>query len=151
MRWYVIMKPNNRWLAPIIAGALGLALTSCGGNGRKVVYPAYGMAVDGQNRPCAGAFIIFHPVDATDTDSAKPCAYVENDGYYALTTYEQGDGAAEGEYVATVVWKPRATSAFDPNRKAADRLAGRYSQASSSKLRFKIEKGENALPTMQLQ
>jgi hypothetical protein len=139
-------------LLKLLAGGLCLLLASCGNNGRKSLYHAHGQVFDGQHRPCAGALVIFHPVDPGDTDPAKPYAYVEEDGYFELTTYELGDGAAAGEYVATVIWKPRATSAMDPNLKAPDRLAGRYSKPSESKLRFKIEKtSDNDLPAMNLQ
>ena len=119
---------NGARASRFVVGFFCLMLASCGSSGRKTVYHAHGQAFDSQNHPCAGAFIVLHPVDPADTDSAKPYAYVDDDGTFELTTYEQGDGAAPGEYVATIIWKPRVTSAMDPNRKAPDKLAGRYSK-----------------------
>jgi hypothetical protein len=145
----MIQKARQRQVLSLLLGGLCLLLPACGNNGRKTVYPSHGQVFDGQNRPCVGAMVILHPVDPADTDPAKPYAYVEEDGSFELTTYELGDGAAPGEYVATVIWKPRITSAMDPNRNAPDKFAGRYSKPGESKLRIKIEKAaDNELPAM---
>jgi hypothetical protein len=115
------------------------------------VYLVHGQVFAKNGEPTAGAFVIFHPMDADGSDPNKPSAYVEDDGSFSLTTYKAGDGAPAGEYVVTIEWKPRIKSAFDPNRHGKDRLDGRYSNVTRSKLRFTVEKKPaNDLPPIHL-
>jgi hypothetical protein len=135
----------------LVAAGAAVLLSSCGqGGGRKPVYPVRGRVVAG-DKPAVGALVIFHPVGAGDAELVKPVGYVGEDGWFSLTTYEEGDGAPEGEYVATVEWRPRSANPFDANKQGADRLKGRYNDPRTSKLRFKVEKGaENTLPPIEV-
>jgi len=144
----------QRWrigsLVLLALACLSFVLPSCG-NGRKKVYPVHGQVFAKNQEPAAGAFVIFHPVNADDSDPNKPSAYVEDDGSFRLTTYKEGDGAPAGEYVVTIEWKPRIKSAFDPNRHGKDRLDGRYSNVANSRIRFTIErKKDKELPPIHL-
>jgi hypothetical protein len=132
--------------------ATALLLSACASDGRKPVYPTHGQVFDKQHQPAVGALVVFHPAAADDADLNKPRAYVEEDGSFALTTYTQGDGAPEGEYIVTVVWPAAGASPFGPNKQGADRLKGRYASAKDSKLHFKVEKqAENVLQPIQLE
>jgi hypothetical protein len=125
-------------------------LSSCGKGGRKPVYPVRGKVLDRNNKPAAGALIVFHPVNAGPDDLDKPRAYVDDNGAYSLTTYEQGDGAPEGEYVITIEWRPKKKTPYD--REPEDMLQGRYSKPKTSKLRARVEKQEmNDLKAFHLQ
>jgi hypothetical protein len=142
--------PSVRNVLYVLSIGIALLLSSCS-SGRKPVYPTRGQVLAKNQEPAVGAFVIFHPVNAPDTDPNKPRAYVEEDGSFRLTTYQQGDGAPEGEYVVTIDWRPPSASPFGPNKRGADRLAGRYSKVENSKFRFKIEKKSvNELPPIQL-
>jgi hypothetical protein len=111
-------------------------LSGCGQGGRKPVYPARGQVFDGNNKPAAGALVIFHPVG--DDDPNKPRGYVDDKGNFTLTTYEEGDGAPEGEYVVTVEWRPKKKTPYDPE--PPDKLQGRYANRKTSRLRATVEK-----------
>jgi hypothetical protein len=148
-RWLLLTKPASV-LRYLVLAALVLLCCSCGSQ-RKAVYPTRGQVFAKNHQPAVGAFVIFHPVNASDSDPNKPRGYVEEDGSFRLTTYEQGDGAPEGEYVATIDWRPPSATPFGPNKKGADKLAGRYSKAAESKFRFKVEKKSvNELPPIDL-
>lgn len=126
-------------------------LSSCGKADRKPVYPVHGQVLDANNRPAAGALVIFHPVQMSDAEPSKPLAYVEEKGSFALTTYEKGDGAPEGEYVVTIEWRERSANPFAAKKEGEDRLHGRYRDPKASKFRFKIEKqADNVLPPIRV-
>ena len=140
--------PRTFWL-PLLA--LALLLPACGPAGRKPVYPVAGQVLDGEDKPAAGALVVFHPVEAGDPNAVKPLAYVDDVGKFALTTYDQGDGAPEGEYVVTIEWRPRNPNPFAPDKEGPDRLRGRYSDPKTSQLRFRVErKPDNAMPPVRL-
>lgn len=130
-----------------------LCLASCAAKEtRKPVYPAHGKILDRNQKPAVGAFIVFHPV-IDDGDQNKPYGKVQDDGTFALTTYQEGDGAPEGEYVATITWHgPGGKSPFNPGASGPDKLRGHYSVVKESKLRYKIEKkDDNVLAPITLQ
>src|ERR1700676_5404174 len=82
-----------------------LLFTSFGcGDGRKTLYPVTGeVFVDG--KPAQDAFVYLVPVDAADPNNVHPFALVhpfarvDENGAFAVTTYNTGDGAPSGEYV----------------------------------------------------
>lgn len=80
-------------------------LIGCGGestSGQVDVYPVSG-TVKMFGKPLAGATVSFAP------QGDQPTAYATTDaeGNFQLTTYEFGDGAAEGQY-KVVISKPTA-------------------------------------------
>ncbi len=94
-----------RSLHRLLLGLVGLAAsvlgpTGCSRSNGPTTYPVEGMVrVNGQ--PAASALVTFHPIDG---QSARPTCRVGDDGRFALTTREAGDGAPAGEYRVTVVW-----------------------------------------------
>jgi hypothetical protein len=130
---------------PLVALACAaLALAGCGQGGRKPVHTVTGKVLDGNKKPAAGATLLFHPVKPDPGDPAKPVGLTDEQGIFRLTTYEKGDGAPEGEYVVTVEWRPPKKTPFDPE--PADRLAGRYANPKTSRLRARVEKQATELP-----
>ena len=82
-----------RFGSRLSVGLIGLCLASCGQeNPRKPVYPVHGKVVDKDGKPATGALLVFHPLGG-DADSNNPTARVEKDGSFALTTYDDADGA----------------------------------------------------------
>jgi hypothetical protein len=119
-------------------------LSSCGRSGHKPVYPVRGQVfVDGQ--PAAQAFVVLHPEGEVNPQADRPYGHVGADGSFTLTTYDPGDGAPAGEYVVTVVWLAPAKSEDPP-----DRLAGRYRDPKTSKLRATVRNGPTELAPYQL-
>jgi hypothetical protein len=130
---------------------LAVLFSSCAKKSRSQVYPVHGQVFDKNNKPAAGALVIFHPVDKNGPDSAKPIARVDEKGNYALTTYEKNDGGPEGEYIITIQWLQPPANPFGADKEGQDRLKGRYRDPKNSKLRFKIaNQPDNAVPPIQL-
>jgi hypothetical protein len=142
---FPIFKQRGLVLCLALAG-LVMLLPSCGKR-RKPVYSVHGKILDNQDKPAVGAMIVFHPVDDSDLD--KPLGYVQEDGSFSLTTYEKDDGAPEGEYVATIEWRPKGQGFGAPE--GPDRLNGQLNNKATSKLRFKVEnQPDNVLAPIKL-
>jgi hypothetical protein len=123
-----------------------LALPSCA-NGRKPVYPVTGQ-VFCDKKPAAGATVVFHPVGAKAEEALRPAGQVDADGVFRLTTYNQNDGAPDGEYLITVEWRPKKKTPFEAD--PPDRLQGRYSNPQTSGLRARVERGNNEVQAFHL-
>ena len=127
---------------------LALVLPSCGKR-RKAVYPVHGKVFDNQDKPAVGAMIVFHPSDGGNSDSNTATGTVQDDGSFSLTTYEKDDGAPEGDYVATIEWRPKGQGFGAPD--GPDRLNGQLSNKANSKLRFKVgNQPDNVLEPIKL-
>jgi hypothetical protein len=136
----------RRLAASVVLAAVVLALPSCGSS-RKPVYPVTGHLYL-KAKPTAGATVVFHPVNSSAEDLAKPAGRVEEDGTFKLTTYTKDDGAPEGDYVVTVEWRAPKKSALD--RFQGDRLQGRYGDPKSSTLRVHVDRGTSELQPIDL-
>jgi len=79
----------------------GTSLIGCG-DSRIPTYPVSGQVVlqDGSTLPRGGKVIFF---SRNQEPPIRAEGYFGADGKFELTTYEQGDGAPEGEYDAAVV------------------------------------------------
>jgi hypothetical protein len=88
-----------------------IATSGCGGSSKPATVPATGKVTFKKTKPAAGAMVVFHPVspDMEKLIGGKPTARkVNDDGTFTLTTYEDGDGAPEGEYGVTIQWEAKA-------------------------------------------
>jgi hypothetical protein len=126
-----------------------LPLVGCGQNGaeRVPVHPVMG-AIQFRGQPVGGAFVALHP--RTPTDGVPgPRATVAKDGSFAVSTYDGGDGAPEGEYVLTVQW-------YKPVKVGNDLVGGpnvlpaKYASVRTSDVRITVAAGENRLKPIQL-
>ncbi|MCA9072950.1 MAG: carboxypeptidase regulatory-like domain-containing protein, partial [Planctomycetaceae bacterium] len=109
--------------------------------------PAHGtLTVNGD--PAVGANVTLHPADGQnfDTRGSRPTGRVLDDGSFLLSTYETNDGAPVGDYVVTVFWA-KNPDAIEPS---PDRLQNRYVNPKTSKIRVRIDEGENTLPPIEL-
>jgi hypothetical protein len=135
------------WL-PLGAVLLG---TSCGGGLNSVTGKVH---YNGQ--PAAGAVVVFHPVAEDTLTTLHPTGVTAADGSFTLTTRTDGDGAAAGEYLVTVVWpepaQPRKPGLMstEPPPDPPDRLRGRYANRATSDLRAVVQAGRNVLPPFEL-
>jgi len=136
--------------ASAIAAIALCAATGCGKSSPGHV-PTY--AVSGsitlQGKPMPGAYVVLHPKSDAQQLALAPRASVADDGTFTLTTYNQSDGAPEGEYTLTVQW-------FRPIKRNGDWVSGpnavpkKYSSARTSDIQIKVASGENRLPPIQL-
>jgi hypothetical protein len=106
---------------------------------RKPTFPLTGQVlVDG--RPAAQLFLACHDVKGVDpVQPTVSSAITDQDGKFAVSTYQSGDGVPAGEYVLTFVW-----GKLDLITKSygGDRLKGRYSDPQKSAWRCKVETGK---------
>jgi len=149
-------------LRSVCSLALLTLIAGCGKTsaGRKPVHPVTG-TVTLSGGPVPGATVTFSPKEG------QPVAYAMTDdaGKYKLTTYDTGDGAVAGAYVALVL-KPElsptanSTGGHDPNRTSASAMhtaakkstkgAGggipeRYSKPDQSDLKITVEAKSNVI------
>ncbi|NCA10574.1 hypothetical protein EBR56_01990 [bacterium] len=136
----------GRWaFAALVLGVVGITLVvgvcTLSGGPSCVVHPAAGIARAG-HVPLVGAQIRLHPRGMTLPDDATPSATVQDDGTFAFTTFEKGDGAPAGDYVATVQW-----FRLGPDGGAGgNELPKRYASPTTSPLTVTIREGTNDLP-----
>ena len=136
--------PRSLLLLPL------LALVGCGGDGKPPTLPATGKVVYRKSATAipTGALVVFHPVDPAVEKriGGKPFAKVKEDGTFALTSYEDGDGAPEGEYGVTVQWnreaKPGKLSLGSEGGGGQQMLNGKYSNPSQPFTKVTVKKGD---------
>ncbi len=127
-----------------------VALCPACSNGRKPVYPVRArVLVDG--KPAVQAQVLFHPSENTP-EAPRPTGQTDDQGYFNLTTYANGDGAPEGDYAVTVTWFRVFPTGNQRNAELVRHnvLPRRYAVPDSSRLKATVSKGENELPPLQL-
>jgi hypothetical protein len=134
-------------LVPAVLFAAG-----CGdSNGGPVVaHPVSGKVVyDG--KPAAGVLVTFIPTDAPGIPRIprNPHAVTAADGTFALTTFKEGDGAAEGGYQVVLSWPISPDMEGPDEARDADRLLGWYDPLHST-VNFRVKAGTNEVPTFNI-
>jgi len=122
-------------------------MASCGSS--KGLRPVHGKVLYRGN-PIQGALVVFHPKGNDDMTAQRPSGLTASDGSFSLSTGRE-EGAAEGEYVVTVVWlkepeppagkKVISTEPGGPD--PVDQLQGRYADRTRSKLTARVDKKES--------
>lgn len=138
---------NRGW--PLILG-LSIVLVGCRETPEGVpVHPVSGeVRVDGT--AAAGAEVSFHPLSPPPPGTPPTVAVVDQDGHFQASTRAAGDGAPEGEYRLTIIWRTASSSVPDDAGGGGDRLQGRYAQPETSGLRAVVRARENVLPPIEL-
>lgn len=138
--------PCSIALALLLGTASAFTSAGCGGEDWQAeTYPARGRITINGESP-AGAVIELHSIgEQPDVRNSRPWAVVQGDGSYALSTYEQGDGAPPGEYAVAVRWPPDVSQ---PS--LADRLGGAYANAQKSPWKVTIDAEDNELPLIEI-
>jgi hypothetical protein len=146
-----------RWTAIAIAVCSLTLASSCGRpkvpeiQGKLPVFPVKGsVLVDG--KPVAQAQIVFFPASPFPKDASQflPRARTSEDGTFTVMTYADADGAPAGTYKVTVTW--RGTGAEEQQRTDDDPnlIPPMYHNPRITKLRAKVEEGENTLPPFEI-
>ena len=146
-----VSRPGRRHGVGLLGVALlSLALAGCGEAKpeRATVYPAKGKLTF-KGEPGHGAFISLHPKAALPAGAPNPRANVAQDGSFVISTYDSGDGAPEGEYVATIVWYKLIKNGGDVTA-GPNVIPPKYSKPTTSDLVVKIAAGDNAIPALEL-
>ena len=135
LRWPVLLL----WLALVLG---------CGAGGKPPAIPVKGKVMFKKDTPAAGAMIVFHPLseEFERRIGGKPFAKVQEDGSFQLTTYQENDGAPEGEYGLSVDWrvKPKNFLVFDSESSASGKqmLKDKYTNPQKPFLKVTVKKGE---------
>jgi hypothetical protein len=130
----------------LTAAAL-LAVAGCGKPDRVATHPVRGQVYyDGQ--PAAGVQVFLFPVAAPMVPDipANPHGTTGPDGRFAIGTYADADGAAEGSYQVVLYW-PEEVGEGEESTK--DRLLGWYT-AARSKLSVQVPAGGVEIPPYKL-
>jgi hypothetical protein len=141
----------NWYLIHSLLAALGAAtIASCGkAHPERLPVVAVEGAVTYEGRPLPGAMVVLHPKAGTPTGAPAPRAYVERDGSFRITTYEGGDGAPPGDYVATITWYKLVGQGGDV-QPGPNVLPPKYSSAKSSQWEVRVSDVPTRLPRMTL-
>jgi hypothetical protein len=121
-------------------------LTAIGGCSEQqvAVFPVTGkVAYKGQ--PPVGATVVLHALNSADTSDIAPTGTVKADGTFAITSYEPGDGAPHGEYVATIEWFK-----FAPELGGAgpNVIPPKYVSAKTSPIKVSVDGGPTQLQSI---
>ena len=142
------MDPT-RFIRGIIAGLLLLAFAGCGNaEPQRTAVVAVEGAVSFQGKPLPGAMIALHP-KTPRTDVPTPRALVDKDGTFRVSTYEAGDGAPPGEYVATIAWYKLVGQRGDVQA-GPNVLPPKYNNPKTSPWVIRVADQSTRLPPVQL-
>ena len=143
-RPFLCIRSRPSWRCGL--ATLVLLCSACS-SGRKPVHPVRGqILVDG--KPAVQAQVLFHPAEGSN-DEPQPTGQTDGQGYFHLTSYANGDGAPEGNYIVTVTWFRVFTRSHDEVVRY-NALPQRYAAPQSSQLRVTVAKGSNELSALQL-
>jgi hypothetical protein len=130
-----------------------LGLAGCGGgdDGPVVPQPVTGKVYyDG--KPAVGVKVFLIPTDAPMVPRIpqNPHGITGPDGSFSITTFKDGDGAAEGGYQVVLMWPPDESKRGTADEESeTDRLQGWY-DGTHSTLNVRIKAGTNDIPTYNL-
>jgi hypothetical protein len=85
-----------------------------------------------QGKPIPRAEIVLHP--QFEGPGWMPVATVAEDGSFAVSTKQDGDGALPGKYKVTLSWHPRARD----DNPGPNLLPARYADVSTSDLELQV-------------
>jgi hypothetical protein len=102
----------------------------------KATYPLTGtLIVDGS--PAEGVLVEATDVKGLDaTNPTMSTAFTDANGQFKFSTYEQGDGVPDGEYLVTFMWgtlNPMSMQYGGP-----DKLKNRYNDPEKSEFRVQV-------------
>jgi hypothetical protein len=130
-----------------------LILVGCGQ--KQANFKQYALQpVEGQviwkGKPLAEATITFHPDEwKPDPGTRAPRAETGADGRFKLSTYKEDDGAPQGKYTVTLLYRKHAVQRnggmFGPNL-----LPKQYESPETSDLKVEIVEGANVVPPLDL-
>jgi hypothetical protein len=132
---------------PTILAMLATLIINVGCSEPRVpVFPVTGKVTYKGQAP-VGATVVLHSANAGPTNDVAPIATVKDDGTFAITSYEPGDGAPQGEYVATIEWykyEPKL-GGVGPNV-----IPANYGRAKTSPVKVAVKDGPTNIPPIQI-
>lgn len=129
---------------------LSCSFVGCGkeDKSRLEVYKVTGeLYVDGQ--PAKHAVLTFHPTEIDPQHPMRPYALTNEEGRFAPSTYETGDGLPNGEYTITVEWRP--FNVISNNFSGPDKLGEKFVSPEKSNLKVVVDGQAVEIPRIELQ
>lgn len=144
------LNPKYGVSAVAVTGLLGFGLWSFAGNSRPVaVHPVKGRVIL-NGEPIANASIVLHRVGHSNVPvNLHPRGRAKDDGSFALETFDPGDGAPNGEFVATVCLN-KIIEADGETLPGPNVLPAVYSRPDTSPLKIKITSTTRELQPLEL-
>ncbi len=137
----------------LLLALVALSALGCTGTDEKVVpQPVSGQVIyDGQ--PAAGVEVTLIPTDAPMVPRIprNPRGVTGPDGKFKISTFTDGDGAAEGGYQVVMSWPvpEQAAEGESSEQMDTDQFMGWY-DGTRSTLNVRIKAGANDLPAWKL-
>jgi hypothetical protein len=131
-----------RGLLSLVSLVMLVTSVGCNSEVRVPVFPVSGK-VTYQGKVPVGAQIILHPVTYTGPDSVTPVGTVLDDGSFKVTAYDPGDGAPQGNYVATVQWFKITKEAGGPGPNV---IPKKYTDPKTSPIKVTVSGGPTEVP-----
>jgi hypothetical protein len=141
----------TRWfVAALVLVGTQISTVGCrkSDQAREPVVPVDG-AVTFDGKPLPGAMIVLHPKNGGSASAPTPRAQVEKDGSFRFTTYDGGDGAPPGEYVATIAWYKLVNQSGDV-KAGPNVLPPKYSNPTTSPWKVSVAQSATRLSPVQL-
>lgn len=137
-----------------LAAATVLLAAGCGAKSVSPgppAFPVHGKVIY-KGKSAAGFRVVLHPLTQQSGPSFAPSAITDEKGEFRLGSYQDGDGAPEGEYAVTFEW-PQAVPGPDPGDapQQVDRLGGKWNHPEASRFKVKVAPGENELKPFELE
>ncbi len=142
-----IKKAGTAFGFVFLAGALCTLASGCSKQEHKLVYPVHGQVLL-NGKPLADAIVSFHS-HGTDVQDVFPTAHTDSEGRFALTSYENGDGAPPGDYSISLVCF-RSRPVRNGEGRAENVVPHRYTSPASSGLSATVTPGTNDLQPLKL-
>ena len=134
----------------VVMGAVLLAALGCSDSNKPVeVHPVSGQVMYG-GKPAVGVKVYLMPTSAPMVPQipANPSGITGPDGRFTITTYKDGDGAAEGGYQINLFW-PTKSADGGREENETDKLLGWY-DGVRSKLSIQVKPGKNEVPVISI-
>lgn len=138
-----LLQPGATSTAVVLAASVAFVCLGCSkADNHVAVYPVKG-TIHYQGKPINGAFVTLEPKAAVE-GVPGPRAMVQPDGTFAVSTFNGGDGAPEGDYVLMVQWCKlvRQGQEFVSGPNVIPR---KYTSATTSDLVIHVAAGDNQL------
>nr|WP_123784767.1 hypothetical protein [Pirellula staleyi] len=112
------------------------------------VFPVSGQVLYA-GAPAAGVRVYLLPTSAPMVPQVptNPYAVTDQSGNFRMTTYTQGDGAAEGGYQIVMLWPDENQAETETG--STDKLLGWYDGANTQ-LTLVVKTGDNLIPPIQI-
>jgi len=120
--------------------AVSLLFCSCSKRdyGKETIPVTGEVYVDGS--PAAELNVTLHNVNGMDASVPTVSAtFTKEDGTFALSTFEEGDGVPVGEYVATFEWGQFNALSRSYEK---DKLKGKYKDPKKSEFKVSVVEGQ---------